>query len=216
MHQDASETLRRVLDERDDATQGPTEAPDRPLDVRMIEASQSGFLVSVNEDELLAAACAGGAVVRIEGFPGSSLVVGTPLGSSWPIDADADALSPEDWERMSERIANAVNAGPERTAAQDIAYGLRQMTDVAVKALSPGINDPTTAVHAVGHMSGLLCEMVKFELGPKLLRDDQGRVLVVLDRPTSPICSTAASRRSGTTAETRPTSWPGSFSCSAS
>lgn len=57
------------------------------------------------------------------------------------------------------------------------------MTDVAVKALSPGINDPTTAVHALGHISGLLCEMVTFDLGPKLLRDDQGRIRVVLHRP---------------------------------
>ncbi len=47
-------------------------------------------------------------------------------------------------------------------------YGLRQMTDVTVKALSPGTNDPTTAVHALGHISRLLCEMVTFELGPKL------------------------------------------------
>ena len=54
---------------------------------------------------------------------------------------------------------------------------------MATKALSPGINDPTTAVHALGHISGLLCETVDYQLGPKLLRDDHDRVRVVLERP---------------------------------
>ncbi len=181
VHEEATETLQRVLDERDDAAQVAARAAHRPPDVHMIEASRSGFLVSADEDALLEAACEGGVVVHIEAFPGASLVAGTPLGGSWPIDGDAP--TPEAWERSSTRIADAVGAGPERTAAQDIAYGLRQMTDVAVKALSPGINDPTSAVHALGHISGLLCEMVTFELGPKLLRDDEGRVRVILDRP---------------------------------
>ena len=76
-----------------------------------------------------------------------------------------------------------MNVGPERTAAQDIAFGLRQLTDVTNKALSPGINDPTTAVHALGHISGLLCQALDYELGPRLLRDDEGRVRVILQRP---------------------------------
>ena len=77
----------------------------------------------------------------------------------------------------------AVRTGFERTAAQDVAFGLRQLVDVAVKALSPGINDPTTAVHALGHVAALLCELADHDLGPRLLRDDDGRVRVVLRRP---------------------------------
>lgn len=57
------------------------------------------------------------------------------------------------------------------------------------RALSPGINDRTTVVHALGHIAGVLCEAVAFELGTKLLYDQQGRVRVVLDRPS---CSDAS------------------------
>ncbi len=59
-------------------------------------------------------------------------------------------------------------------------YGLRQLTDVTNKALSPGINDPTTAVHALGHSCALLCELSRHDLGPRLLRDQRGQVRVVL------------------------------------
>ncbi|HEX5347253.1 MAG TPA: DUF2254 family protein [Pseudonocardiaceae bacterium] len=53
----------------------------------------------------------------------------------------------------------------------------------AVRALSPGINDPTTAVHALSHSSALLCELACRDLALRLLRDEQGAVRVVLRGP---------------------------------
>ncbi len=53
-----------------------------------------------------------------------------------------------------------------------------------MRALSPGINDPTTAVHALGHSAALLCELAASDFGPRLLRDDQETVRVVLRRPS--------------------------------
>jgi len=181
VHTDASDTVRRVLQKRPEPPGAQPVPPQAPPDACPIEVAESGFLVSVDEDDLLAAACTAGAVVQIESFPGGSLVRGTPLGRSWPL---GDAPVTQRQQRtLSEQVAAAARAGRERTAAQDIAYGLRQLADVATKALSPGINDPTTAVHTLGHISGLLCEMVDYQLGPKLLRDDRGRVRVVLERP---------------------------------
>ncbi|MEO6712002.1 MAG: DUF2254 domain-containing protein [Mycobacteriales bacterium] len=181
VHADAADTVRRVLQKRPHPLDARPLPPQAPHDACPIEVAESGFLVGLDEDGLLAAACAAGAVVRIEGFPGSSLVRGTPFGRSWPL---GDA--PVHLERqcaLSAQVAAAVRAGRERTGAQDISFGLRQLTDVAIKALSPGINDPTTAVHALGHISGLLCEMVDYQLGPKLLHDELGQVRVVLERP---------------------------------
>ena len=68
----------------------------------------------------------------------------------------------------------------ERTSVQDIGYGLKQLTDVCVKALSPGINDPTTAIHALGHTSSLLCELASRDLAPRLLHDEEGELRVIL------------------------------------
>ena len=82
-------------------------------------------------------------------------------------------------------VRENVHLGSERTAVQDVSFGLRQLTDVAVKALSPGINDPTTAVHALNHSAALLCDLARRQdqLGPRVLRDDAGRPRVVLARP---------------------------------
>ena len=80
-------------------------------------------------------------------------------------------------------LARLWRTGVERTETQDLGYGLRQLTDVAVKALSPGINDPTTAVHAISHICVLLCELVTLDLTPHVVHDDQGHVRLVLRRP---------------------------------
>jgi len=54
---------------------------------------------------------------------------------------------------------------------------------VANKALTPGINDPTTAIHALGHISAFLRDLTDRDLGPELLLDDDDRVRVTLHRP---------------------------------
>ncbi len=181
VHKDASQALQRVLEMRPQHGHKPPAPPQAPPGACPIEVAESGFLLSFDEDDLLRAAVAADAIVKIERRPGTSLVRGTPLGYSWPVGGSA--IPDEEQHRLDDRVAAAAVTGRERTAAQDITYGLRQLTDVAIKALSPGINDPTTAEHALGHISSLLCELVGYQHGPKLLRDEQDRVRVVLARP---------------------------------
>lgn len=74
-------------------------------------------------------------MLNITRQPGGSLVAGTPVGSCWPMDVhffDADTL-----QRLREQAGSAIHTGPERTAAQDVGFGLRQLTDLTTKALSP-------------------------------------------------------------------------------
>jgi uncharacterized membrane protein len=118
----------------------------------------------------------------VDRYPGESIVAGVPIAVAWPLDGP-DPLTPQKVETLSERMGAAVRTGFERTAAQDVAFGLRQLVDVAVKALSPGVNDPTTAVHALGHVSAILCQAVGRDLGPQVIHDDDARVRVVLARP---------------------------------
>ncbi|TIC81336.1 DUF2254 domain-containing protein [Nocardioides sp. GY 10113] len=181
VHRDASATLRAVLPERD-----PDAAPLPPFaaplgEVRPLLVRDGGFLTRVDRGGLLKVAVEEDAQVALDVHPGSFLVVGTPLGRVWP--ARGGTFDDEDAARIADRVAGCLHTGPERTAAQDVAYGLRQLADVANKALSPGINDPTTAVHALGHVSALLCELTDRELGPAVLRDDQDRARVALLQP---------------------------------
>ncbi|HWG98224.1 MAG TPA: DUF2254 domain-containing protein [Pilimelia sp.] len=183
VHAESSATIRRVLAVRPpDRAQEPVALPPGPG--TPVCGTRSGFLTSVDERRLLAAAQDADALVRIDRVPGDSLVAGTPVATAWarrggPVDDDTRAT-------LTERIAGAVRTGFERTSGQDVAFGLRQLVDVAVKALSPAVNDPTTAVHALGHAAALLVEAAGRDLGPRLLRDGAGQVRVVLCRPDLP------------------------------
>ncbi len=181
VHIDASKTVKALTVERDDRDADGLILPARPAGTVPVMARSSGFLVSVDEDALLAAAVDADAVVFVDRNPGESIVAGSPLGAAWP--RHADSFDAERWGALSERTANAVSTGFERTAAQDIAFGLRQLTDVAIRALSPGINDPTTAVHALGHCSALLVELAGRDLRSRTLRDEDDEIRVVVRRP---------------------------------
>ena len=180
VYRDARATVRSQLSELGGDGSAAPPSPVPPADAVALTAGCSGFLVRVDEDDLLAAAVDAGAVLVIDRSPGSFLVPGTPVGASWGHSAAIDAERRAELER---RAAAALHAGNERTQVQDVAFGLRQLTDVAAKALSPGVNDPTTATYALGHASALLCELTGRDLGPRLLTDERGTVRVVLRRP---------------------------------
>ncbi len=179
VHEDSDAAMLRLLDEREAG--GPDrDVPEPPDDAEYLPTRSSGFLVQVDEDALLRAAVEAGAVVLLDRGPGSSLVAGSPVGLAW---AAAGTLGSDALERLRETVASAVLTGFERTDTQDYGYGVRQLTDVTNKALSPGINDPTTAIHALGHCSALLCDLAARDLGPRVLRDPDGEVRVVIRRP---------------------------------
>ncbi|WP_350002716.1 DUF2254 domain-containing protein [Pseudarthrobacter sp. WHRI 8279] len=176
------ETIARVFPQ-DRPARGPEPLP-APGSFPILAAS-SGFLTSYDERALLEAAQNAGAVVRIDREAGSSLVKGVPFATAWPV-APGATLSAEAREKLAGDINAAVATGFERTNVQDVGFGFRQLVDVAARALSPGINDPTTAVHVVGHLSALLCGLAERDPGPEQMVDDDGRVRVVLSLPGLP------------------------------
>lgn len=177
---ETQETMDRVFaDERPARGPGPVPASSS---VPIISYS-SGFLTSVDKDALLNAATKYGAVVRLDLPPGSSLVAGVPFATAWAMEMGAIGRA-ETREKLTQEVNAAVATGFERTNVQDVGFGFRQLVDVAVRALSPGINDPTTAVHVIGHLSDLLCRLSERDPGPEHLTDDDGRIRVVLSLPT--------------------------------
>ncbi len=148
-----------------------------PGAVRLL-APRSGFVLHVQARDLVEAAERAGVLLRVDVEPGAFVVAGTPVGSCWPVGAAGD---PEGPQHVAALIEGAITLGPERTAVQDLGFGLRQLADVSTKALSPGINDPTTAVHALAHASALLCELAAARPGARVVSgDDRGSGAPVL------------------------------------
>lgn len=173
-------TTRRLLNDRRYDRPPPAAPGATPVPAR-----STGFLVAVDDTALLKTAVDAGAIISLDRHVGDYLIEGTPVAHTWPV-APAPGADPAAGDDLAEAVDQALTIGPERTSAQDIAFGLRQLTDVAVKALSPGINDPTTAVHALDHSSALLCQLARLQPSPRLLHDDQQRLRAVIGQPDLP------------------------------
>lgn len=176
---ETQETIDRVF-HLDRPVRGPEPVPTSGS--FLINSTSSGFLTSFDKDALLQAADNSGAVIRIDREPGSSLVEGVPFATAWPVQPGA-ILASTVREKLTDDVNAAVATGFERTNVLDVGFGFRQLVDVAARALSPGINDPTTATHVIGHLSVLLCRLAGRNPGPEHLTDDDGRVRVVVSLP---------------------------------
>ena len=112
-----------------------------------------------------------GAKARLETFAGKYAMQNTPIVHIFPV--------PEDMQDVADGVRAAVMVGETRTLQQDMAYGVRQLSDVALKALSPGINDPTTAHDAVSHLGTVLVDLLNRRPPARRLSGEEGQVLLV-------------------------------------
>ena len=134
-----------------------------------VSAGRTGYLQSVDADGLLRWACERDRIVRLACRIGDFVVAEEPLGevAGGPLDdADADALR------------RTVAVGEQRTVTQDLGFGIRQIVDVALKALSPGVNDSTTAVMCVDRLGGLMLQLARRDI-PSPYRQVDGRLRVI-------------------------------------
>lgn len=180
VHKETDRTI-AVMSETPADAGGRAEAVARPADSHTTRAASSGFITSVNRAKLLAVAVQHDIVIEERNPVGSSVVSGLPLASWWPCSAGGDDSVP-----AHDDIDKAVNAayatGYERTAGQDVGYGLRQLVDVANRSLSPAVNDPTTAVNALRHVSALLRSIAALPDEPPALQDADGTLRLITCR----------------------------------
>ncbi|MGD9753515.1 MAG: DUF2254 domain-containing protein [Acidimicrobiia bacterium] len=178
---DVSEILERVTADTvdrlcetwpDEATPDPTGAPPVPPPGRArfsIEASERGWVQYIEHGRLLEALPADG-TLQLETGIGRYVIAGAPLATAWLAEPPSDELT--------DAVRDAVRLGRTRTMAQDPAYGVRQLVDVALRALSPGVNDPTTAQDAIVHLGGVLAEAYVREAPPKWRSGPERRIVL--------------------------------------
>lgn len=155
------------------AGRDPDPVPELPADHLLVIQTADGWIQDIDFARLAATAPAGG-TVHLETDVGRYAVSGTPLCRIWPRPADVDAACQE--------ACAAVVTGDSRTVEQDVGYAVRQLADVALRALSPGINDPTTAQDAIFHAGSVLAELLVRHPPRIATTMDGDRVLVRLER----------------------------------
>lgn len=153
----------------------PSQPPVLPRVSSVLAAPCTGYLVSVDGAALLDVAVAHALVVRIDAQVGDFVVDGQPM--LWlhaPEPADEDALA---------SLRRCLRIERERNITQDAAYGIQQMVDIALKALSPGIHDPTTAGACIDQISALMIRLATREFGSPF-RFRGGTLRAIVARPT--------------------------------
>ncbi len=139
----------------------------------VIRAHRSGWIQQIDRAAILDC-LPDGTTARVETHAGRYAIEHSRLiGISPPIDATD----------LTSVLRAAFDIGQTRTMQQDVTYGLRQLVDVSVKALSPGINDPTTAQDAIFHTAAVLSELLRHD-PPPAVTFDRSRRLVMAQQPS--------------------------------
>lgn len=135
-----------------------------------VAARKTGYVESIDGDSLLAFARKHETIVRMERGIGEFVVEGDPLMSVARRDGPDDEAAAE--------LNTVYVISRQRTVRQDVGFGIRQIVDIALKALSPGINDTTTAEMCVDYLGAILAQLaVRKIASPRRLEEGELRVI---------------------------------------
>ncbi|HYD98580.1 MAG TPA: DUF2254 domain-containing protein [Alphaproteobacteria bacterium] len=191
----AETVIDAIADELDGAietlfpdTVGEEPPPDRrggadvPADfdraLRPVMAGAAGYVRRVDEDTLMKLAGRHDLVLRLDRSPGDFVLDDTVAVSAYPAARVDDAVA--------RALAEGFALGPQRTPVQDIDFALRQLSELAVRALSPGINDPFTALVCIDRLGEALSRLVRRRLPSGHRYDAAGRLRLIARRPSLP------------------------------
>jgi uncharacterized membrane protein len=151
------------------------EVPDPGRDA-IVAAHRSGYVQLVDDAALMAIARERDLCIRLTTRPGLFVVQGNPIIVARP----ADRVDPA----IVSRARATLIIGDVRTAEDDIEFSVRQLVEVALRALSPAINDPFTAMASVDWLGAALARLARKEWPSRYRYDASGRLRVVAEVPT--------------------------------
>ncbi len=168
----------------------PAEPPDAGFlealdtDARPVGADEDGYLQFIDGKALLELAMEEDLVVRLTRKPGNYIVARSPLALISPASRVTDQLV--------DRVRSLLVLGHQRTSGQDIEFGVNQLVEIAVRALSPGINDPFTAITCVDRLGSVLCRLATREVPSHYRHDHGGRLRLIAPADAFPEITDAA------------------------
>jgi uncharacterized membrane protein len=145
-----------------------------PVTETLHHAGRPRTIQALDIPALLASSSAAGGIVVVVCAVGDTLVEGTVMLRVYGAQKAIDERS----------LRDAFAIGDERTFEQDPKYAIRLLVDIAIKALSPAVNDPTTAVQALDQLEDLLLRLGRRRLEIGAIRDRGGALRLVIPYPT--------------------------------
>jgi uncharacterized membrane protein len=140
----------------------------------VVLAPVSGYVQFIKHQNLVRLASRADAVISLEHRPGHFIVAGHRFAMVWP---------PEAAPLMQRELGRAHVIGPYRTLTQDVSFGIDQLVEIAIRALSPAVNDTFTAMTCIDWLGENLCKIVTRWHPARVHRDGQGFVRVISTEP---------------------------------
>jgi uncharacterized membrane protein len=154
--------------------QGPAEITGSPCLQTLLHRGQPRIVQEVNIPALVKIASRTGYTIELVASIGDAALESIPILRVFGVGTPL----PE------ESLRSAIKLGEERTFEQDPKYAIRLLVDIAIKALSPAINDPTTAVQALDHIEDLLIRLGRRRLEIGSFCDASGNLRLLISFPT--------------------------------
>jgi uncharacterized membrane protein len=137
-------------------------------------ATASGYVQFIKHQNLVRLAAEADAVISLEHRPGHFIVRGHRFATVWP---------PEAAPLMRKALGRAHIIGSHRTLTQDVSFGIDQLVEIAIRALSAAVNDTFTALTCIDWLSDNLCKIVTQWHPARVHRDSQGFIRVISAQP---------------------------------
>lgn len=138
---------------------------------QVVEAPENGYLQYVDKDRLLSLAKQAEGVIQLYKRSGHYLVAGMPLAEIYTSQAVE--------ELVIGRIQQQFIIGRARTSQQDIEFSIHQMVEIASRALSPGVNDPYTAIACIDSLTATMCHLAQQAFPPTAIRDEENDLRII-------------------------------------
>jgi uncharacterized membrane protein len=141
-----------------------------------IKAIHSGYLQAIDDDKLMKIARQCDVLLHIKLHPGSFVMPGRFLIMAYPIDC----ASP----KLTNQIRDVFILGKERTEKQDIKFPIEQLVEIALRAISPAVNDPFTAIRCIDRLAAGLSRLAQRDFPSPYRYDDRGILRVIAEPVT--------------------------------
>ncbi|NLF30142.1 MAG: DUF2254 domain-containing protein [Planctomycetes bacterium] len=154
---------------------GESDGAAAPDEATGVQSDRSGYVQAVDERSLMEWAQAHDVTIRLRKRAGHFVVDGEVIAEFWP-------RRPID-DKAAGKLRECFVLGARRTYVQDLEFGIEQLVEIAVRALSPGINEPFTAILCVDRIGEAVVRLARQGTAEPGRRDEHGRLRLITDPP---------------------------------
>lgn len=142
-----------------------------------VATGENGYIQAVDLDRLMELAREHDLLLRIDRRPGHFVARGRPLLRIWPAGRVR--------EETGDALRQAFVLGARRTATQDVEFPVNQLVEIALRALSPSVNDPFTAINCIDRLGAALCHLLARRIPSGYRFDEDHRLRIVTHHAVS-------------------------------